>query len=151
KGHCALPRSRYAPDTLRCQEASSWRDRRSDHDGRGPGRRPTRSIFLAGCPVRKPFGTTREPRRRNDVSVTREVSELFLQAPEDSSRRAELLREDSHAGTVAEHVVLAQHIDDIEPGFHLAQAPQLESMRDAEVDLLVRRVARVVRVPDGAS
>src|SRR5215470_8880653 len=77
--------------------------------------------------------------------------ELFFEPAEESPRRAELLREDPHAGAVAKDIVLTENVDHVESRLHLAEARQLETVADSEVELLVRRIGRVVRVSHRAS
>src|SRR5262249_17291118 len=74
-----------------------------------------------------------------------------LEPAEESPRRAELLREDAHAGSVAKDIVLTEDVDHVEPRLHLADGGQLEPMADAEVELLVGRIGRVIRVSHRAS
>src|SRR5262249_29185435 len=74
----------------------------------------------------------------------------LLQPSKESPRRPELLGEDAYARPVAEQVVLAEYVHHVEPRLHLAEGGQLEAVGDTEVELLIRRIARVVRVPDRA-
>src|SRR5262249_29730795 len=76
----------------------------------------------------------------------------FLPEPaEKSPRRAELFREDAYARPVAEDIVLTEHVDHVEPRLHRADGGQLDPVGDAEVELLVGRIRRVVRMPHRAS
>src|SRR5258708_14077408 len=90
------------------------------------------------------------PFRSEDLSVPRPGSELLLHASEEAARRPELSGEDPDAGAVAQHVVLAEHVDDVEARLHRPDRGPREALGDPEVELLVGRVGRVVRVAHGA-
>src|SRR5499425_3644412 len=76
-------------------------------------------------------------------------SKLLLEPAEETARRPELLGEDADARPVAQHVVLTEQVDHVEPRLYLADRRQLEPLRDAEVELLVGRIGGVVRVAAG--
>src|ERR1700737_5616014 len=90
------------------------------------------------------------PSRSEDLSAPRPGSELLLHASEEAARRSELSGEDPDAGAVAQHVVLAEHVDHVEARLHRPDRGQGEALGDPEVELLVGRVGRVVRVAHGA-
>ena len=79
-----------------------------------------------------------------------QLSEQLLEAPEKPTGRPELLGEDADTGVVAQHVVVPEHVDHVDPGLHRADERQREPMGQADIDLLVRRVRRIVRVADAS-
>src|ERR1700730_13141389 len=88
------------------------------------------------------------PFRSEDLSAPRQGSELLLHASDEPSRRPELPGEDPDARPVAQHVVLAEHVDHVEARLHRPDRGQVEALGDAEVELLVGRGGGVVRVAD---
>src|SRR5262249_22640162 len=110
---------------------------RRDTPSRGSPRWRRRPAPSAGRWWRRPCGWPRRGRGGR-------ASEDLLDPAEEAAGRAELLGEDTDAGAVAQHVVVVQHVDDVEARLHLADARQGEALGQAEVDLLVRWVRRVV-------
>ena len=112
-----------------------WRGRAADRSWRrrAGGRRRSSSSCISEAP------------RRVDV---RRSQKTFLSPPKNPWR-AELRGEHADAGAVAQHVVVAEHVDDVEPRLHLAEGGQGEpAASDADVEPLIGRVRRVVRVHD---
>src|SRR5215470_13709470 len=75
-------------------------------------------------------------------------SEDLLEPAEEAAGWSELLGKDTDAGAVAQHVVVAEHVDPVEAHLERAEGRQGEALGQADVELLIRRVGGVVRVLD---
>src|SRR5262249_29507135 len=90
------------------------------------------------------------PKRSPLSSRAASVSEQLLDSPEKPPGRPELLGKNADTGPVAQDIVVPKHVDHVEPGLQRADDRQGESMGQADVALLVRRVRRIVRVADAS-
>src|SRR5258708_28311739 len=72
--------------------------------------------------------------------------ELFLQAGEEGVPWAELRIAAADSGPIANAIHLSEHIDDVEPSFDATDCRRFHSLRDAKIDLLVRRQGVAVGV-----
>src|SRR5882724_10083403 len=72
--------------------------------------------------------------------------EPFFQAGEKGAARPELRGTDADAGAVANLVDFVEHVEDVETYVERADGRRIDMLRDAEIDLFVRRQGVPVRL-----